>query len=370
VLDEVLERVVVGLETNDFKYNQRRIAEVKYLGELYIYRMVDSALIFDTLYKILNYGHEGYAQPDKICPIDLPDDYFRIRLVCSLLETCGMYFEKGAAKKKLDFFLSFLQFYINVKEPMPMDIDFVVQDTYSLLRPQWKLIANDLGEASKAFSEACKLNYHDIASGKAVEPEEPEDLDGDGLGSDDARPLGDRLAAGDRDGVDGDKSGEDDNLDASDDIQQIADSDEDEHIVVTRPEEQRDPEADADFDRELAKLMAESVESRKFDRKPMFDVPLPMRRTNPQATTVIAEDSGADSRPQSPADGPGKMKFALLSKKGNRQQVRRFVEVWPDRHTDIVFRLVRLTFPPTRTSLLRCAHSNKWSVQSSNASRT
>lgn len=42
-------------------------------------------------------------------PLDLSDDYFRIRLVCNLLETCGMYYDKGAAKKKLDFFLTYFQ---------------------------------------------------------------------------------------------------------------------------------------------------------------------------------------------------------------------------------------------------------------------
>ena len=318
VLDELLERIVAGLEFNDFKYNQRRIAEVKYLGELYIYRMVDSSLIFDTLYKILNYGHEGYVQPDKINPIDLPDDYFRIRLVCTLLETCGIYFEKGAAKKKLDFFLNYLQYYMNVKEPLPMDIEFVVQDTYSLLRPQWKLITSDLAEAHKVFAEACKQNYRDVAAGKTQEPEELEE-DAD---ADDARPDGNDLADMDGDGAE-DKSGEDDDVEPNDDVQNGAESDEEEHIVVTRPEDHRDPEADADFDRELAKLMAESAESRKFDRKPMFDVPLPMRRTVRDATTTVAaEDGSVETRSQSPADGPGMMRFALLSKKGPKQQVR------------------------------------------------
>jgi regulator of nonsense transcripts 2 len=57
VIDDLLESITFGLELNDFQFNQRRIAEVKYLGELYIYRMVDSALIFDTLYRIVSYGH-------------------------------------------------------------------------------------------------------------------------------------------------------------------------------------------------------------------------------------------------------------------------------------------------------------------------
>lgn len=85
---------------------------------------------------------------------------------------------------------------------------------------------------------------------------------------------------------------------------------------MTRQQEERDPEAEADFDRELAKLMSESLDSRKFERKPMFDVPLPMRRGQRDASTAGDE---------SPNDGtttpPTTMAFSLMTKKGNRQQV-------------------------------------------------
>jgi regulator of nonsense transcripts 2 len=57
VIDNVLERITLGLEQNDFKYNQTRIAEVKYIGELYNYKMIDSPVIFDTLYRIVTFGH-------------------------------------------------------------------------------------------------------------------------------------------------------------------------------------------------------------------------------------------------------------------------------------------------------------------------
>jgi regulator of nonsense transcripts 2 len=172
VIDDLLESVTFGLELNDFKFNQRRIAEVKYLGELYIYRLVDSPLIFDTLYKLLNYGWEGgYARPGLYNPLDQWDDYFRIRLVCNLLESCGMYYDKGAAKKKLDFFLTYFQYYVCVKEGLPMDVEFIVQDAYNLTRPQWKLITN-LDEASQAFGEAVKQNYQSSTADKPIEPED------------------------------------------------------------------------------------------------------------------------------------------------------------------------------------------------------
>ena len=57
VVDDLLESITLGLEIPDFKFNQRRVAEVKYLGELYLYKCVDSQVVFDTLYKIISFGH-------------------------------------------------------------------------------------------------------------------------------------------------------------------------------------------------------------------------------------------------------------------------------------------------------------------------
>ena len=57
VVDNLLEQVTLGLEQNDFKYSQRRLSEIRYLGELYNYKMVDSSVIFDTLYRVVTFGH-------------------------------------------------------------------------------------------------------------------------------------------------------------------------------------------------------------------------------------------------------------------------------------------------------------------------
>lgn len=47
----------MGLELNEYGMQQQRIAYMRFLGELYNYELVDSSLIFDTLYLILNFGH-------------------------------------------------------------------------------------------------------------------------------------------------------------------------------------------------------------------------------------------------------------------------------------------------------------------------
>jgi regulator of nonsense transcripts 2 len=57
VVDQVLENIRLGMEQNLYKQNQKRVATVKYLGELYIYRLVNSRVIFDTLWSLVTFGH-------------------------------------------------------------------------------------------------------------------------------------------------------------------------------------------------------------------------------------------------------------------------------------------------------------------------
>jgi regulator of nonsense transcripts 2 len=90
--------------------------------------------------------------------------------------------------------------------------------------------------------------------------------------------------------------------------------DEDDDEEFKRQKDDRDPEVDADFDRELAKLMSDSMDSRKLERKNLFDVPLPMRRT--QREVAPFEDTT-----ETPIATPSVVKFSLLTKRGNRQQV-------------------------------------------------
>lgn len=204
-IDNLLENITLGLEQNDFKFNQRRLAEVKYLGELYNYKMVDSPVIFDTLYRMVTFAHPGGTPTrDKLNHLDMPDEYFRIRLVCTLLDTCGLCFDRGAAKKKLDFFLTFFQYYIHTKETLPMDIDFIIQDTFALTRPQWKLAA-DFDEAGRAFADLVKQSYKTQETEKPIEAEEPDDGDSSDDEADDGElrvPEMDAQSSSDEDEVD------------------------------------------------------------------------------------------------------------------------------------------------------------------------
>ncbi|KAJ5785766.1 uncharacterized protein N7503_010978 [Penicillium pulvis] len=314
VVDNVLEQITLGLEQNDFKFNQKRIAEVKYLGELYNYKMIDSPVIFDTLYRIVTFGHEGGTpMPGRIIALDQPDDYFRVRLACTLLDTCGHCFDRGSAKKKLDFFMTFFQYYLFTKDPLPMDVDFLVQDTYSSLRPQWKL-ATDLEEATRIFSEAVALNYNVPDSERPIDADEDDAESSSsemGLEEDAIHDIEDEGESSDE----AEASGPNPELE----MDHETDS-EDEQIVVTRQEEERDPEVEADFDREFEKMMAESMDSRKFERKAIFDIPLPMKRPAREATSNESPES-PEPIPALPV-APKTMAFSLMTKKGNKQQTR------------------------------------------------
>jgi regulator of nonsense transcripts 2 len=216
-----------------------------------------------------------------------------------------------------------------------MDVDFIIQDTYSLVRPQWK-IATDLEEATRLFGEAISQNYSMQDSDKAIELEEEdsESVSSDGNADDgleeenvldgDEEPSSTEEAevrvpflAGEsflkltHHTVNQQVSGA--NAEHEDDSASEEDDD-DEQIFVARPDEERDPEADAEFDRAFEKMLAESLESRRFDRKPIFDVPLPMRPSRREGNNNTEE---AGSEPQAPAT----MAFSLMTKKGNKQQV-------------------------------------------------
>ena len=69
-----------------------------------------------------------------------------------------------------------------------MDIDFIVQDTFALTRPQWKLAAN-FEEAGRSFADLVKQNYKTHEAEKVIEPEEPEDDSSDGEVDDDDLPV-------------------------------------------------------------------------------------------------------------------------------------------------------------------------------------
>jgi len=87
----------------------------------------DSTLLCALFFVFLDLGRPSR---ERFCPIDAPDDFFRVRLCCTLLDTCGMCFDRGSAKKKLDSFLIFFQvssYFYHI-----IDLVFTQQITHSI----------------------------------------------------------------------------------------------------------------------------------------------------------------------------------------------------------------------------------------------
>lgn len=98
VIDSVFEDIRAGLEIHSPKLAQRRVAMAKYLGELYIYRLIDSQNVFNTMYSIISYGVTWNNEIPS--PVDPPESMFRLKLACTMLDTCGSYFQSSSSKKK------------------------------------------------------------------------------------------------------------------------------------------------------------------------------------------------------------------------------------------------------------------------------
>lgn len=76
-------------------------------------------------------------------PLDPSDNLFRIRLACVLLETSGTYFSSGSSKRRLDYYLVFLQAYYWFKRSdpfwagnFPVYVEYLLRDTLLALRPK------------------------------------------------------------------------------------------------------------------------------------------------------------------------------------------------------------------------------------------
>ncbi|KAI0071735.1 transcription factor [Panus rudis PR-1116 ss-1] len=302
VVDQVLEDIRRGLEQNVYNMNQRRVATAKLLGELYIYRIISSSIIFDTLWTLVTFGHpEGRPLPGQPCPIDMPDDFFRIRLVCVLLDTCGMCFDRGPQMKKLDNFLTFFQMYILCKDPLPMDIEFMLNDSLEAVRPKL-VMYKTYEEAATAVDEmfVAALQNAGLITG---------DDSGDESGDED-----ERREENDEEDIE--------KIDPEAAVDERAPSPEAVLLKSSSTHENLGPteDDDAEFAKELAKLVTESTtETRKVDKKTALalwesTVPPPgMRKKR------VGEDNDDDGEGSAETE-EGVMTFTVFTKKGNKQQ--------------------------------------------------
>uniref|UniRef100_A0A2K5DKA5 UPF2 regulator of nonsense mediated mRNA decay n=1 Tax=Aotus nancymaae TaxID=37293 RepID=A0A2K5DKA5_AOTNA len=340
VVDGVLEDIRLGMEVNQPKFNQRRISSAKFLGELYNYRMVESAVIFRTLYSFTSFGVNPDGSPSSLDP---PEHLFRIRLVCTILDTCGQYFDRGSSKRKLDCFLVYFQRYVWWKKslevwtkdhPFPIDIDYMISDTLELLRPKIKL-CNSLEESIRQVQDLERefliklglVNDKDakdsMTEGENLEEDEEEEEGGaeteEQSGNESEVNEPEEEEGSDNDDDDREEE-EEENTDYLTDSNKENETDEENTEVMIKGGGLKHVPCveDEDFIQALDKMMLENLQQRSGEsvKVHQLDVAIPLHlksqlRKGPPLGGGEGEAESADTMP-----------FVMLTRKGNKQQFK------------------------------------------------
>ncbi|KAI4328633.1 hypothetical protein L6164_020969 [Bauhinia variegata] len=351
IVDEVLEEIRLGLELNDYGMQQRRIAHMRFLGDLYNYEHVDSSVIFETLHLILVFGH-GTAEQDVLDP---PEDCFRIRMVITLLETCGHYFDRGSSKRKLDRFLIHFQRYILSKGPLPLDIEFDLQDLFADLRPNMTRYSSieevnaalvELEErdrmvsADKASSEkhsdnekpSSRTSFHNVAgNGQSIDNGGEENGVQDDVGDSVSDSGSDTIDAEGHDDEEVDEENHDDGSESEDDDDDEDGagpvSDEEDEVHVRQKVAEVDPVEEANFDQELKAVLQESMEQRRLELRgrPALNMMIPMNLFEGSSRDHHGRGIGGESGDEALDEETGgnkEVQVKVLVKRGNKQQTK------------------------------------------------
>lgn len=207
LVDDVLDALRCGLEVNDYRDHQRSLGYVKLLGELCNSTLVNTTVVLETLYLLINHSHDLLTLPQysttSINPVhvaqrqqlvqqtllvpdlrydprvpsevDGPSDVFRIRLVCALIEACTRSAgssgpgtstsERGISPTRLARFIVFFQRYVFSKTELPLETDFLVLDLLDSLagslRDQMQRFST-WEEADAAVQAILRMEFEDV----------------------------------------------------------------------------------------------------------------------------------------------------------------------------------------------------------------
>ncbi|XP_061707538.1 regulator of nonsense transcripts 2 isoform X1 [Cydia pomonella] len=317
VVDAVLEDIRATLEDPHPRHNQRRIATVRYLGELYNYKLLDSRDVFTVLYSFITFGVSN--DHTVISPLDPPENVFRIRLVCALLETCGAYFNSGSSKKRLDYFLIFFQnyYWFKCSDPIwteenkfPIYVKYIYQECLTTLRPKLTMFT-DWQQCKDAIEELRQTLYPELGEEEYDNEDQGEDSVNDGLDTiietDDETDNPQLMDESSDDEPLTENAGTEDN-----DVQS------DDNNMGNEPRRPAPkPVEDVEFESAFEKMVMENIAERQRENRPQQrDIAVPM--TCRQATKKTYDQLLVGSQ------GEEGVEFVLMVRKGTKPQYKSF----------------------------------------------
>lgn len=314
IVEILTEKIIRGLELNNYRQNISRMAQVKMLGAFFNAKILSFKSIVDLLYKIVCFGYpNNLPTPNAHLEMDPRDNYFRIQLVCVLLKSISLLRVKTSGLlnlgvKTVEGFLVFLQYYTFCKTmPLPKDIEFSLAGVLASFNQASKVKMQkspDLVSAMQSLQqytiqskqEEAKLqNQQDLAvtkdldidscdsdlSGNELSDSEDEDLDSDS----DLPAIGN---SSDEESAQSEEEGEQ-SLDASEDLSLGSEldsdyEDEDEveeaqqafqlHVTPDRKETQR-------MDDEINYLLSASMHQARVSAPLKMPAPSSLAATSP-----------------------------------------------------------------------------------------
>ncbi|KAI3367069.1 hypothetical protein L3Q82_009269 [Scortum barcoo] len=318
VVDGVLEDIRLGMEVNQPKFNQRRISSAKFLGELYNYRMVESAVIFRTLFSFISFGVNQDGSPSSLDP---PEHLFRIRLRYIWW------------KKSIDVWTK--------DHPFPIDIDYMISDTLELLRPKMRLSCS-LDEATKQVIDLerevlVKLGLAMEKDGRSSAMSEGEGLDEEDDDGDDDEEGGAETEEQSGNESEMNEPEEDEGSENEEEEREEEEEENTDYLTDSNKENETDEEnnevtirggglkhvacaEDEDFIQALDKMMLENLQQRSGEtvKVHQLDVAIPLQLKS----QLKKGGSGQPCIREGDSDISDTMQFVMLTRKGNKQQYK------------------------------------------------
>lgn len=339
VIDQVIELMKRGLELNDYRLNRVRMAQAKFLAECFNHQLISLKVIVSVCYKIITLGHpNNQPLPQADVALDMPDNYFRVLLVCTVLLAlrAPLLLWKSSAKQLVTTLLVFTQYYIFCKAQLPVETRFKVDE---LLAMYGEVVDYQplqlLGEAARALQMivaeqgSLQNDADEVEEAWGNQEVAPAD-DLDDLDEDEDEDLEDDLEDEDDDDDD-DEEDEDleDDLDDDDDddddlLGQALDADDDDE------DSHWDKRMAAEIDREIARMVHALADAGKRGqgRKVQLEVPV--------------ESGGAN--------------FKLMSRRGKLTQVHQLKNMPVDNKFAELVQRNRQDQAAYRERILRLAH--------------
>ncbi|CCK68886.1 Nmd2p KNAG_0B04520 [Huiozyma naganishii CBS 8797] len=368
VIDQLLENIERGLESNAHNQNMSRIAQVRLLTEIFNMEMIKSDVLVDTMYHIMKFGHKNnQPTPISASPLDLPNDYFRIQLLCTILLNITRF--PVAFLKKLERLLRYFEYYTFCKkQPLPIETQFKVTDAFNnfsdrfnfeksanimecLTRLQSLAQAQSEQQRSLPMNSQCGLSANEMRNiiktdvnvtqtdNEAYEDGEDEEEDDEPKYVDEMEEDADNQSGEKDDQGDEDENETDSDWDSNTSSEEDSDSesssnensdsefkymDVDRDIELKRMQEEynkklKSPEElkiEEELDKQFNIMLQESMEERKNEKPLVTAIPI-MVNQNAATTPLLSDGTATNNQSLS-----NKVAFTFLTKAGKKTNTR------------------------------------------------